>query len=752
MTSAFTEMDIPNDWYCPITCDIMKDPVIGPDGHTYERFAIEHWLSTNDKSPITRKPMQSTNLIPNFALRNTIEAFLKSNLHIVKTQAPQNQSVLDFSQDKITLTCNTKILDNGNTLLNISAISPVYPTCKTRQPCTIICVVDVSGSMDSPVEINTGESQESHGFSRLDLVKHSLKTIIGCMNENDNLAIVTFSDTAKIFMDITQMNNIGKQSSNVFVDSIHTEGMTNIWDGLRVALDLSQSPLCQNTNTVISFLTDGEPNINPPRGILEALKKKIRDNNQFLNVSLSTFGFGYSLDSKLLSDIATECNGIYGYFPDCTFVGTIFVNYLSNVLSFASTRNKLQIQLGSNTKIINHFTQPLIEITPNSKYVMDIGPIQYGQKRDIVLEISGNTIDFTLESNTGAFQFSLTGNKYGSEHEAFVQYYRQKFIDSIKMAMNSFNLTNRMSDSLDIIQDFYREVTLSTVSNDGRILAILKDIKSIDESEGQIGKAFSRQDWYNKWGKHYLPSVCKAHAFQQCLNFKDPGMQNYGGKLFSEIQEKGDDIFCSIPAPTPSCKPHSYTASSYLGRGQNVTPVQTVSNMSSYYDSSGTTCFDGESTVELQNGDIIKVKNMIPGQLVKGFNDEYVKLQCILRTKVEKEIQLCEINSMLITPWHPVFHNGRWMFPIDICKPTMKYVDYVYNVVLENGISLLVNNINCAGLGHNVINDPVLQHPYYGTSRVINDMKKMTGWDKGYIDLENYTLERDQQGYVSKIC
>ena len=33
---------------CPITGDIMKDPVIGSDGHTYERSAIEQWLHTPD--------------------------------------------------------------------------------------------------------------------------------------------------------------------------------------------------------------------------------------------------------------------------------------------------------------------------------------------------------------------------------------------------------------------------------------------------------------------------------------------------------------------------------------------------------------------------------------------------------------------------------------------------------------------------------------------------------------------------------
>jgi hypothetical protein len=151
------------------------------------------------------------------------------------------------------------------------------------------------------------------------------------------------------------------------------------------------------------------------------------------------------------------------------------------------------------------------------------------------------------------------------------------------------------------------------------------------------------------------------------------------------------------------------------------------------------------------DGQKIPVKDMIAGQFVKTSNDKYVKIVCVLRTRVSKEIKLCEINSMLITPWHPVFHRGRWMFPIDICKPVQAYIDYVYNVVVENGISLLVNDIECIGLGHNIINDPVLQHPYYGTHKVIDDMKNMVGWENGFIEIMNFTLDRDSGGYVSKI-
>eukprot|EP00471_Norrisiella_sphaerica_P003042 CAMPEP_0184484944 /NCGR_PEP_ID=MMETSP0113_2-20130426/6605_1 /TAXON_ID=91329 /ORGANISM="Norrisiella sphaerica, Strain BC52" /LENGTH=176 /DNA_ID=CAMNT_0026866173 /DNA_START=331 /DNA_END=861 /DNA_ORIENTATION=- len=57
---------------CPITLDIMKDPVVCADGHTYEREAIQMWLKKNARSPQTNLPLASKDLIPNHSLRGII--------------------------------------------------------------------------------------------------------------------------------------------------------------------------------------------------------------------------------------------------------------------------------------------------------------------------------------------------------------------------------------------------------------------------------------------------------------------------------------------------------------------------------------------------------------------------------------------------------------------------------------------------------------------------------------------------------
>ena len=54
---------------CPITQDIMTDPVTGKDGHTYERSAIVHALTIKAESPMTREPMTIQDLKVNPSIK-----------------------------------------------------------------------------------------------------------------------------------------------------------------------------------------------------------------------------------------------------------------------------------------------------------------------------------------------------------------------------------------------------------------------------------------------------------------------------------------------------------------------------------------------------------------------------------------------------------------------------------------------------------------------------------------------------------
>ena len=73
---------------CPITLDIMKDPVIFVDGYTYDRIAIAEYLKKSGVSPMTRQPMTIEQAIPNRALKDQIDEFLAKKEAAAKNPKP----------------------------------------------------------------------------------------------------------------------------------------------------------------------------------------------------------------------------------------------------------------------------------------------------------------------------------------------------------------------------------------------------------------------------------------------------------------------------------------------------------------------------------------------------------------------------------------------------------------------------------------------------------------------------------------
>ncbi|EOD17692.1 hypothetical protein EMIHUDRAFT_60219, partial [Emiliania huxleyi CCMP1516] len=56
---------------CPLSLEIMTDPVMNASGQTYERSAIEKWYSMGKRTdPMTGVVLEHTNLVPNVALRS----------------------------------------------------------------------------------------------------------------------------------------------------------------------------------------------------------------------------------------------------------------------------------------------------------------------------------------------------------------------------------------------------------------------------------------------------------------------------------------------------------------------------------------------------------------------------------------------------------------------------------------------------------------------------------------------------------
>ncbi|KAH8075257.1 ubiquitin-protein transferase [Aureococcus anophagefferens] len=75
--AARDEKDVADELLCPISCEVMTDPVSADDGHTYERACIEAWFAKGKRtSPATNELLESLKLRPNHVVRRMVAKYL----------------------------------------------------------------------------------------------------------------------------------------------------------------------------------------------------------------------------------------------------------------------------------------------------------------------------------------------------------------------------------------------------------------------------------------------------------------------------------------------------------------------------------------------------------------------------------------------------------------------------------------------------------------------------------------------------
>ncbi|XP_037497815.1 U-box domain-containing protein 4 isoform X2 [Jatropha curcas] len=86
---------IPADFCCPLSLELMTDPVIVASGQTYERAFIKNWIELGlTVCPKTRQTLTHTNLIPNYTVKALIANWCESN----NVKLPDPAKSVSFNQ------------------------------------------------------------------------------------------------------------------------------------------------------------------------------------------------------------------------------------------------------------------------------------------------------------------------------------------------------------------------------------------------------------------------------------------------------------------------------------------------------------------------------------------------------------------------------------------------------------------------------------------------------------------------------
>lgn len=94
-------MSIPDEFRCPISLDLMNDPVIIASGHTYDRSSIAQWINSGHHTcPKSGQRLIHMALIPNYALRSLIHQWCQDNNMITTMEQSASSSEIERSRSK----------------------------------------------------------------------------------------------------------------------------------------------------------------------------------------------------------------------------------------------------------------------------------------------------------------------------------------------------------------------------------------------------------------------------------------------------------------------------------------------------------------------------------------------------------------------------------------------------------------------------------------------------------------------------
>ncbi len=721
---------------------------------------------TNQENNDNRIAEQFEQLAPNEQEWAVSDMFVNQNMNNV----PFNQN----TQLSVSIAPCDNLQNISNSAVDVAVTIHVPDVdISKRVPVDICCVIDISGSMNVNTKYQDPEDETktiTDNLTNLDLVKHAVKTIISILTPQDRLSIVAFNSTSHIIFELNEMTDQAKRAAIIALEKLEADGQTNIWEGLSSGLETLRkvSHIVRKKN--IFVLTDGQPTTSPPKGEHDALKQYI-ENHPDLKCQIHTFGFGYDLKSEILLNLAICGNGSFSFIPDAKILGTCLVNATANACSNFTQQCKVHLipKNGSSFTDRNPIGGNLPFERTSWGLVVNLGPLQYGQTRDLIVNM--HMPNSNHKSNHKKIKSDPTEQLQEEYLEVTVEFdnsvnsitshgtIRQPTIDSIA----AYTRNHSVSDVYDVIsmcasgqgvngvrimKTVVGQITNIVGANqDTRITGLLNDVG------GRMSKAISTVERFTRWGQHYLRAINRAHQLQLCTNFMDQGLQVYGGTLFNTLKDQGGAIFMTLELKRVPVQINPYQSSfqSLPSSQSSYQPSQSSyqssnnsnnSNNSTYYAGSGGGCFD-ESCYVFVNDQKTKISQVKKGDQVTiideatGQKGTAIVLHKIRINRRNNRGLIKFVNSGLhVTDRHPVKINGEWKYPIDLvnnkdiieCDGTG---NGVYNFILDKKqVGLLVNDIPCVTFGH-YIDD--VWHDFYGSDKVIK-VVELLGHEKNNED------------------
>ena len=243
--------------------------------------------------------------------------------------------------------------------------SGIDPAVIEQEHVNLVVVVDVSGSMEED--------------DKLEFVKIGLSLMLDSLDENDTLAIVTYSTNAQTVMSPTPVTEETKPEIVRVITQLRPDGSTNLHEGMMVGYELASRNLV-DTDAIhrIMLLSDG--NITAGLGDLDTILADSAAYNAE-DIGITTIGVGLDFNFELMFALANQGGGNFYFLDDGAKLVEVFQHDLRNLLTPVAENLRISFRLpeGFFVEDIYGFdfreeNGEVVLLGPSAQYTVDPDP------------------------------------------------------------------------------------------------------------------------------------------------------------------------------------------------------------------------------------------------------------------------------------------------------------------------------------------------------------------------------------------
>ena len=215
--------------------------------------------------------------------------------------------------------------DQDNVIVRLGVQAENVPDAE-RPAASLTFVVDTSGSMERQ--------------NRLGLVKTSLQRLVTELDDDDTVAIVTYSDNADVILPPTEVAD-----ANVILDAIDDlgpGGSTNLEAGLQAGYDLASESFRDGGINRVILASDGVANVGltDPDGLVGLIRGDADRGIQLVTVGVGMGNF----NDVTMEQLANDGDGFYAYVNDQAEADRLFSDDLISTLLTVAIDGKIQVE------------------------------------------------------------------------------------------------------------------------------------------------------------------------------------------------------------------------------------------------------------------------------------------------------------------------------------------------------------------------------------------------------------------------